>query len=96
MDSSRSSSEAGAGIVDIGTNRAYAVRGPGRAGPDRLDERALMLWPRLDRRKLSRCAGDPRRMAALIERRTNLPQSAILSMLLGTSVDEDEIATWFG
>jgi hypothetical protein len=65
-------------------------------GSYRLDERALMLWPRLDRRKLSRCAGDPRRMAALIERRTNLPQSAILAMLLGTSVDEDEIETWFG
>ncbi len=61
-----------------------------------LSEKALTLWPRLDRRKLSRCRGDPRRMVALISRRTSLPRSAILAMLLGTAVDEAEIETWFG
>ena len=61
-----------------------------------MNARALALWPRLDRRKLNRCAGDPRRMAALIARRTTLSRAAIVSMLLGTMVDESEIETWFG
>jgi hypothetical protein len=61
-----------------------------------LSEKALILWPRLDRQKLGRCRGDPRRMVALISRRTSLPRSAILAMLLGTAVDEAEIEIWFG
>ena len=47
--------------------------------------RALAMWPRLDRRKLSRTRGDPRRVARLIERRTALPREAILGILEGGS-----------
>lgn len=61
-----------------------------------LDERALALWPRLDRRSLRRCACDPRRMVALISRRTSLPQEAILALLLGTTVSSVEADCWFG
>lgn len=46
-----------------------------------LNQRALALWPRLDRRILARCAGDPRCVAAHIERRTSLPPESILAML---------------
>ena len=61
-----------------------------------LDDRALALWPRLDRRSLRRCAGDPKRMVALISRRTKLPREAILALLLGTSVSSVEADCWFG
>jgi len=43
--------------------------------------RALLLWPGLDRKKLTRSCGDPRRVARLIERRTALSREAILGML---------------
>ncbi len=62
----------------------------------RLNDRALALWPRLDRRRLSRCACDPRRMVALISRRTSLPREAILALLLGTAVSPAEVDHWFG
>ena len=44
-------------------------------------DRALILWPRLDRRALRRCDHDPRRMAGYIARRTSLPLESIVSML---------------
>jgi hypothetical protein len=47
--------------------------------PDYLS-RALVLWPRLDRR-FSRVRRDPNRMAAMIARRTNLSPEAILALL---------------
>jgi hypothetical protein len=43
--------------------------------------RALLLWPGLDRRKLSRTGGRPRRVARLVERRTSLTVDVILGML---------------
>jgi hypothetical protein len=61
-----------------------------------LNDRALALWPRLDRRRLSRCACDPRRMVALISRRTSLPRESILALLLGTAVSRAEVDHWFG
>ncbi len=83
--------------MDVGSQFGYI---PWRGGIDQrsypLVARALTLWPRLDRRRLNRCAGDPRRIARLVARRTSLPHSAIVSMLLGTSVDDAEIETWFG
>ncbi len=80
--------------MEIGSRFAHppAATNP----PHVLSARALALWPRLDRRKLTRCGGDPRRMAALIARRTTLSRAAIVAMLLGTKVDEAEIETWFG
>jgi hypothetical protein len=46
-----------------------------------LDERALFLWPRLDRRALTRCGCDPYRIAAYVARRTSLPLESIVAML---------------
>jgi hypothetical protein len=44
-------------------------------------ERAMLLWPRLDRAKIRKVAGDPARMAEIIERRTSQPFEVILAML---------------
>jgi hypothetical protein len=44
-------------------------------------ERALLLWPRLERSKLRRIADDPRRIAELVVRRTSQPLDAVLAML---------------
>ncbi|MGD0019857.1 MAG: hypothetical protein ABSD62_11430 [Candidatus Limnocylindrales bacterium] len=41
----------------------------------------MLLWPRLDRAKLRRIAGDPARIAEMVERRTSQPYDAILAML---------------
>ena len=43
--------------------------------------RALAVWPGLDRRKLTRTCGDPKRIATLVQRRTALPREAILGIL---------------
>jgi hypothetical protein len=43
--------------------------------------RAMALWPRLDRRALSRCGCDPARLALYISRRTRMPVSAIEKIL---------------
>jgi hypothetical protein len=45
-------------------------------------ERANDLWPRLDRSRLVRTHGDPRKIARLIARRTALTEEAILLLLL--------------
>lgn len=47
-----------------------------------LYERANDLWPRLDRGRLIRTHGDPRKIARLIARRTVLTEEAILLLLL--------------
>ena len=44
-------------------------------------ERAMLLWPRLDRARIRKVAGDPARMAEIIERRTSQPFEVILAML---------------
>jgi hypothetical protein len=62
----------------------------------RLEQRALALWPRLDRRALRRCAGDAHCLVRVVSRRTTLPADAILSLLLMPFVTQDEGATWFG
>jgi hypothetical protein len=46
-------------------------------------DRALALWPRLDRRRLRRTGGDPRKVARLIAQRTSMPEDAILRVLEG-------------
>ena len=44
-------------------------------------ERAMLLWPRLDRAKIRKVADDPVRIAEIIERRTSQPLDVILAML---------------
>ncbi|MFN8622802.1 MAG: hypothetical protein U0869_18860 [Chloroflexota bacterium] len=61
-----------------------------------IDRRAKALWPRLDPRALARCRHDPRRIAALVSRRTHLTVEEIRAMLMTPVVSDDEIATWFG
>ena len=41
----------------------------------------LLLWPGIDRMRLTRTCGDPYRVARLIERRTVLSLEEILAML---------------
>ena len=43
--------------------------------------RALVLWPGLDRSRLTRTQGDPHKVARLIARRTVLSEESILSLL---------------
>ncbi len=43
--------------------------------------RALALWPRLDGHRLARVRRDPRRVAALVSRRTTLSKAAILELI---------------
>jgi hypothetical protein len=44
-------------------------------------ERAMLLWPRLNRAKLRKIADNPARIAELVERRTSQPYDVILAML---------------
>jgi hypothetical protein len=44
-------------------------------------ERAMALWPRLDRRALTRCGCDPTRIARYVSHRTTMPPKAIESLL---------------
>jgi hypothetical protein len=61
-----------------------------------IDRRAVATWPRLDRAALRRCRHDPRRIAALVSRRTSLPLESILMILIAPHVSDEERATWFG
>lgn len=49
--------------------------------------RALAMWPRLDRRKLTRTGGDPKRVARLVERRTALSRESIIGILEGRTLE---------
>jgi hypothetical protein len=44
-------------------------------------ERAMLLWPRLERAKIRRVADDPCRIAEIVARRTKQPCDVILAML---------------
>lgn len=44
-------------------------------------ERAMLLWPRLDRAKIRKVADNPVRIAEIVEHRTSQPFDAILAML---------------
>lgn len=61
-----------------------------------LEQRALILWPRLDRTALRRCNSDPDRIADLVARRTSLPPDAIRALLVMSPVHESEVGRWFG
>lgn len=45
--------------------------------------RALSLWPGLDRRKLGRTHGDPKRIARLVAPRSGLLPDEIVELLIG-------------
>ena len=62
------------------------VRGPGQRATGSAAslcyvERAMLLWPRLDRTRLHRIAHDPERIAELVCQRTSQPYASILAML---------------
>lgn len=59
---------------------------PPHSAPDYYS-RALALWPRLGHPRSGLVRSDPRRMATLISRRTNLSYRAILE-LLGAPSDQ--------
>lgn len=44
-------------------------------------ERAMLLWPRLNRAQIRRYADDPARIAEIVEARTSQPYEVILAML---------------
>jgi hypothetical protein len=60
---------------------------PLRRVPTDYYARALALWPRLDHPRSTRVRHDPRRVAAMISRRTNLPLEGILALLGATEDD---------
>jgi len=66
--------------VSAGANAARPNRRANRQKPGYV-ERALLLWPRLERSKLRRIADDPGRIAALVVRRTSQPYEVVLAML---------------
>jgi hypothetical protein len=71
--------------------------GTGVTGLDPMTERRILArWPRLERSALRRCGHDPRRIAALIGRRTSLPPDAILRLLTMPDVGDDDVRLWFG
>jgi hypothetical protein len=78
--------------VDSQTGQGSA----GDSGVCRYSQRALNIWPRLDRRALSRCACDPERIARVVARRTSLPVEAIVWLITRPSVTSIEVETWFG
>jgi soluble lytic murein transglycosylase-like protein len=63
---------------------SHAPRRPRRAPDPKTScylERALLLWPRLDRSKIRRVANDPARIAEIVVKRTSQPYEVILAML---------------
>ena len=74
------------------------ARGRARQGgtESTIERRALARWPRLEPAALRRCRHDPRRIAALVARRTSIPPEAILELLTVPIVTDDDVSTWFG
>ncbi|MGD0863048.1 MAG: hypothetical protein ABSA21_09860 [Candidatus Limnocylindrales bacterium] len=48
---------------------------------DRVERRAMEIWPRLDHRAIHRCHGDPARIAAHVARRTSMTPKAIETLI---------------
>lgn len=69
---------------------------PGSVVVQSLEQRAQMLWPRLDSSALGRCEHDAGRIVELVVRRTSLPWNYVVDRLMASSVSEDEAAMWFG
>lgn len=63
-------------------NRPYpALSYDGSEAADRIERRALALWPRLDHRALRRCHGDTARIAIQISHRTPMTRKAIQKLI---------------
>ena len=62
---------------------------PPVARPDRrtYQQRAIAIWPGLDRRRLRRTQGDPWRIARLVASRTSLSLETILFLLIGPEIE---------
>jgi len=61
-----------------------------------LERRVLTMWPRFDRAAIRRAHHDPRRVAAMVGRRTRLPEESILRLLTMPALSDDDVVTWFG
>ena len=48
---------------------------------DRIERRALAMWPRLNRRALHRCEGNAARIAIQVARRTKMTPKAIEKLI---------------
>ena len=59
-----------------------------------LTQRALSVWPRLDRRAQTSCGGDVACITRLVSKRTALPPQSIRAMLQGHAESDPEL--WFG
>jgi hypothetical protein len=59
-------------------------------------ERAMLLWPRLDRARIRKVADDPSRIAEIVEHRTSQPYAVILAMLTRQSPAMDTSARQAG
>ena len=82
-DASSERSIALAGSPDA-RHPADSTRGGRRSsGSSPYATRALTIWPRLDAAGLARAGDDPRRIAALVARRSSLPVDVITGMLAG-------------
>ncbi len=69
----------------MATVEATRSRSFGR-GVSSYTERALVLWPRLDRDRLRRTHGDPRKIARLVAQRTALSVDEIVALLTAPPV----------
>jgi hypothetical protein len=74
----------------------------GRTGPSvapsarTMAERAVAIWPRLDRRALAACGSDARCLATYVARRTSLPLETIVAILEQPEQVTVEASNWFG
>ncbi len=59
-------------------------------------QRAMLIWPRLDHRRLAKCACDSQKIAAYVARRTNLSIEDIIAILEGGGRGESEASFYFG
>ena len=68
-------------IVLLGATPAATATEPVEAPDPCFADRAMLLWPRLDRARIRRIADDPARIAKLVQNRTSQPYEVILAML---------------
>jgi hypothetical protein len=62
--------------------RPYLMRHHERPdSADRIERRAMEMWPRLDHRAIHRCCGDPARIAAYVAHRTKMAPKAIETLI---------------
>ncbi len=64
--------------------------------PSALMQYAMFVWPRLDRRVLSRYGTDAGRIAAYVARRTSLPVEDITAMLQAHVGADSDMRFYFG